>query len=72
MNRYLASLFVIWWIGAAVATIALFIPIYNNYVLVGSIGWCVVAICTILIFFEMKRVKSEDKKKENLRNGPSP
>jgi hypothetical protein len=69
MNRYLAILLLIWWAGAGTATVALFIPIYNNYVLVGSIGWGIVVVCTFLIFFEMKRVKADDKKKENLKNG---
>lgn len=69
MNRYLATLLIIWWAGAAVATVALFIPIYNNYVVVGGIGWGIVVVCTFLIFFEMKRVKAEDKKKEDLKSG---
>jgi hypothetical protein len=69
MNQYLALLLIIWWVGAGIASVALFIPVYNNYFLVGSVGWGIVVVCTFLIFFEMKRVKSEDKKKENLKSG---
>jgi hypothetical protein len=68
MNRYLASLLVIWWCGAAVTTIALFIPVYNSYFIVGAIGWSIVIVCTFLVFFEMRRVKAEDKKKEDLKS----
>ena len=67
MNNYLALLIVIWWAGAAIATVALFVPIYNNYVAAGGIGWAIVIVTTGLIFFEMRRIKAEDKKKEELK-----
>jgi hypothetical protein len=69
MNRYLASLLIVWWAGAAVATAAIFFPVYNDYLVVGIIGWGVVAVATVLIFIEMRRVKAEDKRKENLKSG---
>lgn len=67
MNNYLMLLIVIWWAGAAIATVALFVPIYNNYVVTGGIGWAIVVVTTGLIFFEMRRIKAEDKKKEELK-----
>jgi hypothetical protein len=48
-------LLIIWCIGAAIAAIALLIPIYNIFLLVGSIGWISVGITTILIFFHLKK-----------------
>jgi hypothetical protein len=65
--NYLALLIVIWWAGAAVATVALFVPIYDNYVVTGGAGWSIVVVTTGLIFFEMRRIKAEDKKKEELK-----
>jgi FtsH-binding integral membrane protein len=67
MNRYLALLIIIWWAGALTATVALFIPVYVDYLVVGATGWGIVAVSTALIFIEMKRIKKEDKKKEELR-----
>lgn len=67
MNRYLAVLIIIWWAGALTATVALFVTIYNDYLVVGAIGWGIVAITTALIFIEMRRIKKEDRKKEELR-----
>ncbi|MEW5840243.1 hypothetical protein [Nitrososphaera sp.] len=64
---YLAILIVIWWVGAGVATVALFLPVLGDYIIVGTAGWVVVAAATGLIFFEMKRIKAEDKKKEELK-----
>lgn len=65
--NYLALLIVIWWAGAAIATVALFVPVYGNYVVTGGIGWAIVVVTTGLIFFEMRRIKAEDKKKEELK-----
>lgn len=67
MNRYLTALILIWWAGAGTATIAIFVPIYDNYLVVSSVGWVVVAVATGLIFVEMRRIKAEDKKKEELK-----
>lgn len=65
--NYLAVLIMIWWAGAATATVALFMPVLGEYVVMGTIGWVVVAASTGLIFFEMRRIKAEDKKKEELK-----
>jgi hypothetical protein len=54
----------IWFAGAAVAGGALFIPIYNNYVIVGAIGWITISASSALILYEMKRIRAEDRKKE--------
>jgi hypothetical protein len=69
MKRNLASLLAVWWAGAAVATAALFFPVYNDYLAVGIIGWVVVAVATVLIFIEMRRVKADDRRKEGLKSG---
>jgi FtsH-binding integral membrane protein len=64
---YLALLIIIWWAGAGIATAALFFPVYDDYLVVSIIGWAVIVVTTGLIFFEMKRIKAEDKKKEELK-----
>lgn len=65
--NYLVLLIVIWWAGAAVATGALFLPVYGDYFVAAAIGWGIVVVATGLIFFEMKRIKAEDKRKEELK-----
>lgn len=67
MNRYLTGLILLWWAGAGIATVAIFVPVYDNYLVVAGAGWGVVAVATALIFFEMRRIKAEDKKKEELK-----
>lgn len=62
---YLALLIVIWWAGAALATVALFIPVYGSYLVTSGIGWAIVMVTTGLIFFEMRRIKAEDKKRKS-------
>lgn len=57
-------LLAIWFVGAAIAGGALFIPVYNNYVIVGTIGWITIIASSALIFYEMKRIRAEDRKKE--------
>ena len=57
-------LIVIWFGGIATAGIALLLPVYADYVIVGAAGWITVAISTCLILFEIKRIRSEDRKKE--------
>jgi hypothetical protein len=57
-------LIAIWFAGAITAGIALLIPMYNNYVIVGTIGWGIVCTSTALILNEIKRMKAEDKKEE--------
>jgi hypothetical protein len=67
MNRYLAALILVWWAGAGIATVAIFVPIYDNYLVVGGVGWIIIAIATALILVEIRRIKAEDKKKEELK-----
>jgi FtsH-binding integral membrane protein len=62
LNIYL--LITSWFCGAAIAGMALLIPVYNYYVFVGTIGWLIVCICSGLIFYEIKRIRTEDRKKE--------
>ena len=57
-------LIAIWFAGAIIAGIALLIPIYTNYVIVGTIGWAIICISSGLILNEIKRIRSEDRKKE--------
>ena len=64
---YLAFLIIVWWAGAGIATVALFFQVYNDFLIGSIIGWAVVVVATGLIFFEMKRIKAEDKKKEELK-----
>lgn len=60
-------LILVWWAGAGIATVAIFMPIYGDYLLIGGAGWSIVVVTTALIFFEMRRIRAEDKKKEELR-----
>ena len=43
---------------------AIFIPVYSNFVIVGAIGWITVAVSTGLILYEIKKIRAEDRKKE--------
>lgn len=47
-------LLVMWCAGAVVAGVALLIPIYTIFLIVGSIGWTSVVIITILFFMVLK------------------
>ncbi len=47
-------LLVIWCVGAVVAGVALLIPIYSIFLILGSIGWISVVIITILFFMVLK------------------
>jgi hypothetical protein len=62
----LPILIIIWWIGAIAAASSLLIPIYGQYVIVGTSGWLVVIMSTGFIIYEIKRTKEEDKR--NLRS----
>jgi FtsH-binding integral membrane protein len=57
-------LIAIWCAGIATAAIAIFIPVYTNFVIVGAAGWTTVAISTGLILYEIRRIRAEDRKKE--------
>jgi hypothetical protein len=54
-NINIQILLLIWCIGAAIAAIALLIPIYSIFLLVGSIGWASVTIITFLILYGLKK-----------------
>jgi len=54
----------IWCAGLMTAAIAIFIPVYNNFVIVAAIGWVTVATSSGLILYEIKRIRAEDRKKE--------
>jgi hypothetical protein len=54
----------IWCAGIATAAGAIFVPIYENFVIIGLIGWVTVAASSGLILYEIKRIRAEDRKKE--------
>ena len=53
-NYNIQILLLLWCLGAAVAAIALLIPIYSIFLIVGSIGWASVTVVTILILHGLK------------------
>ena len=57
-------LIAIWFAGIATAIIALLLEDYSNYVVVGGAGWTTVAASSGVIFYEIKRIRAEDQKKE--------
>jgi FtsH-binding integral membrane protein len=57
-------LIAIWCGGIATAAAAIFIPIYENFVIVGAIGWITVVASSGLILYEIKRIRAEDRRKE--------
>jgi hypothetical protein len=59
----LQILIIIWWLGAATATGALVIRIYEHYLIIGIIGWTTIITTTTLIVYEIKKIKEENKKK---------
>jgi hypothetical protein len=67
--NHLHLLIIIWWIGAAVAALALFVPVYSQYLIVGAAGWVTMCAATGLIICEIKRIKAEDRKKELTEKG---
>jgi FtsH-binding integral membrane protein len=54
----------IWFAGIAITGIALLFEDYSNYATIGTIGWAIVAASSGMIFYEIKRIRSEDRKKE--------
>ena len=54
----------IWFAGIATAGIALLLDDYYNYVMVGAAGWTTVVASSAMIFYEIKRIRAEDRKKE--------
>jgi hypothetical protein len=53
----------IWFAGIATAGMALFVRDYSNYVLIGSAGWTTVVASSGVIFYEIKRIRAEDRNK---------
>ena len=54
----------IWFAGIATAGIALLLEDYSNYAAIGTAGWITVAASSGMIFYEIKRIRAEDRKKE--------
>jgi FtsH-binding integral membrane protein len=54
----------IWFAGIAITGVALLFKDYTNYATIGTIGWAIVAASSGMIFYEIKRIRSEDRKKE--------
>ena len=54
----------IWFAGIATAGIALFLKDYSNYVVMGAAGWITVAASSGVLFYEIKKIRVEDRKKE--------
>ncbi|MGD9672824.1 MAG: hypothetical protein AB7U98_05005 [Candidatus Nitrosocosmicus sp.] len=44
-----------WCFGAALSAIALIVPIYFIFVIVGAVGWITVGLSTFLIFLHIKK-----------------
>ena len=63
----LQILIIMWWIGAGIACLAVVIHRYDEYALVGTIGWIITIVSTALIIYEIKRIKEENK--ELMENG---
>lgn len=64
MRIGLQTLIIFWWVGACAAGIALLLPVYNNYVILGTIGWIIVGISTGLIIYEIRMIKKNDRGRE--------
>jgi hypothetical protein len=54
----------VWFAGIATTGIALLFEDYSNYATIGTVGWAIVATSSAMIFYEIKRIRSEDRKKE--------
>ena len=64
----LQILIIIWWVGAGIASIAIVIHRYEQYTIIGTAGWIMIA-STALIIYEIKRIKEEDKELMERRGG---
>ncbi len=53
----------IWFTGIATAGIALLLEDYSNYAVIGTAGWTTVGASSGM-FYEIKRIRAEDRKKE--------
>ncbi|MFL6476313.1 MAG: hypothetical protein ACJ70Y_04970 [Nitrososphaera sp.] len=54
----------IWFVGLTATGVALLLENYSNYAIVGTVGWTIVAASSGMIFYEIKKIRSEDRKKE--------
>ena len=54
----------IWFAGIATAGIALLLEDYSDYVAIGTAGWTIVVASSGMIIYEIKRIRSDDRKKE--------
>jgi hypothetical protein len=61
----LQILIISWWIGAAIALFSFLIPVYIHHIIVATTGWVIILASTILIIYEIKKIKAEDKKTKN-------
>ena len=53
-----------WFAGIATAGIALLLEDYSNYAVIGTAGWTIIVASLGMIFYEIKRIRAEDRKKE--------
>ncbi|MGD1835865.1 MAG: hypothetical protein ACPKQO_09105 [Nitrososphaeraceae archaeon] len=60
MKINLQLLIIFWWIGAGIALISFLLPIYIHYIIIAGIGWIIILSSTILIVYEIKKIKEED------------
>jgi hypothetical protein len=48
-------LIILWWVGATISVVALFITQYKYYVILASVGWIIVGLTSGLIIYALKR-----------------
>jgi hypothetical protein len=53
-------------LGAATALLSFLLQIYTHHIIVGGIGWSIIFVSTILIIYEIKKIKEEDKRTKEL------
>jgi hypothetical protein len=53
-------------VGAAIALFSFLLPVYIHYIIIGIIGWSIILTSTILIIYEIKKIKEEDKRTNEL------
>jgi hypothetical protein len=61
-NINLQILIILWWVGAIISGVALLIPQYKYYVILGSIGWITVGLTSGLIIYAIKRNNKESQR----------
>lgn len=68
-KRHSLNLFIIlWWIGALLAIVSFFIPIIEYYYIVAATGWIMILVTSILIVFDIRKIKKEDNEKDKVEN----